>query len=178
MEIKQKVHFKKSGNSKKETIEGRTLLQLSARHEAGHAVMCEVLGYPVISVYLNNDSTGSCAFTLKEKFSEFNLSELENLYLIKVAGHIALSWFDENLYDNWPEYGAYDDISQGVDIGVKLFGGNEEEYEKGISRLWDRATQILSAPSTRTKIRLVTQRILESRYLTGRQVRNMLKKTA
>lgn len=150
----------------------------TAFHEAGHAVMAELLGRPIEKVTilpakLNVGGARLGACKIQKGRKKASKDAIEDEVLILLSGMVA-----ESHYTNkYSQIGAAQDLMM-VRRQLMNRAQSEKKLERLTSRLLHKTEHLLAEDTNRRAIKLIAQELLERETISGRTVRHFLDQAA
>lgn len=152
-----------------------SVARATAYHEAGHAVMAEILGRPIEKVTIvaaqlqtGGFRSGMCKVQ-KGRKKPAQKDELEDDVLILLAGMVAESFTT----------GRYCENSANSDFGMveRLLANrarNQKQLERLCKRYLDKTEYLLAGDAQQLAVELVAKELLARETISGRTVRHMV----
>ena len=155
--------------------------EATARHEAGHAVVCHHLLGSVRRVDITEtaDALGSCEgpdlrLTLNpgEALSPAGREKVERRIMVLLAGPIA----ERQLSGRYCHVGASHDYQVSFHL-ASVYCQSDASAEAFLKWLWVRTEELLELPFVRGRVDAVAMALLERGELSGREVRRIVCET-
>ncbi len=146
----------------------------TAYHEAGHAVMAQLVGRPIekVSISPTHLQTGGMRLgvcKIQKGRSKASKDSLEDEVLILFAGMVAESHWTER----YCQSGAGQDLRTIRRLLLNR-GGSQRQLEKLERRLLEKTEHVLAEPTHAKAILLVADELIKHQTISGRAVRHLL----
>ena len=143
--------------------------QLTAYHEAGHAVMALLMGRSVqkVSIIPSQNRLGAC--TLQKGRSKQVQDKLEAEMMILLAGMAA----EGRVSGQYNINGASQDL-RGVEKLALSRSGNAKQASKLIHRMLDKTQHLLSQGATWKAVKVIAEELQKNESISGRAAKHHL----
>lgn len=142
---------------------------LTAFHEAGHAVMALLMGRSIQKVSIIPSENRLGAVTIQKGRSKQVQDKLEAEMLILLAGMAA----EGRRSGHYNLQGAAQDL-RNVEKLALMRAGNANQATKLIRKTLDKTQHLLSDPGTWTAVKAIAKELLEHESISGRAARHHL----
>jgi hypothetical protein len=156
----------------------------TARHEAGHAVICVYLRRAILSIEItpndDDDETrddGCCKITFinMNLFAPLYWWMMEREAMISLAGPVAELGVKKAKYCYSQKHEVGQDFQDITGIAYELNSGDDDHINEFIEGLWQKVSDILSTPLAQRQIEAVAEALFIKRRLSGRVIRQIIK---
>ena len=147
--------------------------EITAYHEAGHAVMALALGRPIQQVTIEADAKRLGHCEIKKGTFRPNPDALETAILILLAG-VAAEARHRGVYD-WG--GASQDLRDVREL-CSLRASGQKQIERLERRMLDKAEHVLSQSGHWTAVERIAAELLRIKTVSGRAVRHFFEQAA
>jgi hypothetical protein len=146
----------------------------TAFHEAGHAVMAQIVGRPIEKVsispaHLQSGGMRLGVCKLQKGRKKSSKDALEDEVMILFAGMVA----ESHLTGEYCRQGAGQDLRMIRRLLLNR-GGSERSLQKLEKRILEKTQHILDAPAHLNAIRKIAEKLVENESVSGRRVRQLL----
>lgn len=159
-------------SNKSDEVDARRLT--TAFHEAGHAVMAQIVGRPIEKVsispaHLHSGGMRLGVCKLQKGRKKSSKDALEDEVMILFAGMVAESY----LTGQYCRQGAGQDLRM-IRRLLQNRGGSERNLEKLEKRILEKTEHVLDDQAHLNAIQKVAQNLIENESVSGRSVRHFL----